>query len=133
MAKVSPYHTNSPEYPPQHREVHHDHDDCPDGRRIKPQHRAYPLHRRARRRLRRRSEADTSTTGPVAKRRESAPRGCCKVCSNGQPVATPASAGTTRATSALAARALHEGAIRRWIAPLTHPYAKCYCRSVRLW
>ena len=39
MAKVPPYHTNSTEYPPSHREVYHDHDDCPDGRRIKPQHR----------------------------------------------------------------------------------------------
>ena len=39
MAKVAPYHTNSPEYPPEHRNVHHDHDSCPDGRRIKPQHR----------------------------------------------------------------------------------------------
>ena len=28
MGKVSPYHTNSTEYPPQHRNVHHDHDDC---------------------------------------------------------------------------------------------------------
>ncbi len=38
MAKVLPYHTNSPEEPPKHREVYHDHDDCPDGRRIKPEH-----------------------------------------------------------------------------------------------
>jgi hypothetical protein len=37
--KVAPYHTNSLEYPPEHRSVHHDHDDCPDGKRIKPQHR----------------------------------------------------------------------------------------------
>jgi len=35
MAKVSPYHTNSPEYP---REVFHDKDTCPDGKRIKPVH-----------------------------------------------------------------------------------------------
>jgi hypothetical protein len=34
MAKVAPYHTNSPE----HREVYHDHDDCPDGKRIKREH-----------------------------------------------------------------------------------------------
>ena len=39
MAKVAPYHTNSPEYEPRHREVHHDHDNCHDGRAIKPQHR----------------------------------------------------------------------------------------------
>jgi hypothetical protein len=38
MAKVSPYHTNSTEYPP-HGNVHHDHDDCPDGKRIRPQNR----------------------------------------------------------------------------------------------
>jgi hypothetical protein len=36
MATVSPYHTDSPEYP---REVYHDKDTCPDGRRIKPEHR----------------------------------------------------------------------------------------------
>lgn len=39
MAKAPPYHTNSPEYPPQHRNVYHDHDDCPDGRRIQLRHR----------------------------------------------------------------------------------------------
>jgi hypothetical protein len=39
MARVAPYHTNSPEYPPAHREVYHDQDDCHDGRAIKPQHR----------------------------------------------------------------------------------------------
>lgn len=39
MAKVNPYHTNSPEYPPAHRAVYHDHDDCADGMRIKRQHR----------------------------------------------------------------------------------------------
>ncbi len=39
MAKIAPYNTDSPEYPPQHRNVYHDHDDCPDGRRIKPEHR----------------------------------------------------------------------------------------------
>jgi len=31
MAKVSPYHTNSTEYPHEHRTVQHDYDDCPDG------------------------------------------------------------------------------------------------------
>ena len=38
MAKVAAYHTTSPEYPPKERNVYHDHDDCPDGKRIKPQH-----------------------------------------------------------------------------------------------
>jgi hypothetical protein len=38
MAIVAPYHTNSPEYPPQHRNVHHNKDNCPDGKRIKPWH-----------------------------------------------------------------------------------------------
>jgi hypothetical protein len=39
MPKVNPFHTNSPEYLPTHREVYHDIDTCPDGKRIKPQHR----------------------------------------------------------------------------------------------
>jgi hypothetical protein len=39
MAKVSPFHTNSVEEPPEHREVHHDRDDCLDGKRIKTWHR----------------------------------------------------------------------------------------------
>jgi hypothetical protein len=38
MAKVSPFHTDSPEYPPKHREVYHDKNTCPDGKRIKPEH-----------------------------------------------------------------------------------------------
>ena len=38
MAKVDPYHTNSPEYPPSHRNVYHNFDNCPDGKQIKPQH-----------------------------------------------------------------------------------------------
>jgi len=33
------YHTNSPEYAPTHREVYHDHENCPDGKRIKQEHR----------------------------------------------------------------------------------------------
>jgi hypothetical protein len=33
------YHTNSREYPEEVREVHHDHDDCYEGKKIKPQHR----------------------------------------------------------------------------------------------
>jgi hypothetical protein len=36
MAKVDPYHTKTYEEPPEHRNVYHDHDDCPDGKRIKP-------------------------------------------------------------------------------------------------
>jgi hypothetical protein len=39
MARESPYHTSSPEYPPQHREVYHDKDACPAGKQIKPEHR----------------------------------------------------------------------------------------------
>lgn len=39
MAKVAPYHTTSPEYPPSHRNVYHDHDDCKYGQHIKPQDR----------------------------------------------------------------------------------------------
>jgi hypothetical protein len=38
MPKIAPFHTNSPEYPPTHREVFHDKDTCPDGKRIKPEH-----------------------------------------------------------------------------------------------
>ena len=38
MTKVAAYHTNSPEYPPTHREVCHNHDDCSDGKRIKREH-----------------------------------------------------------------------------------------------
>jgi hypothetical protein len=39
MAKVAAYHTNSIEAPPAHREVYHDRDDCPDGKRIMSKHR----------------------------------------------------------------------------------------------
>src|ERR1700693_1256830 len=39
MTKVNPYHTNSLEYPPEHRNVYHDHDDCPDGKKIMQRHR----------------------------------------------------------------------------------------------
>jgi hypothetical protein len=38
MAKVGPYHTNSSEYPPENREVHHDDDTCYEGKKILPQH-----------------------------------------------------------------------------------------------
>lgn len=38
MAKVAPYHTITREYPEQVREVHHDHDDCYEGKKIKPEH-----------------------------------------------------------------------------------------------
>jgi hypothetical protein len=39
MAKIDPFHTNSPEYPPEHRNVYHDDDKCPDGKRIMQKHR----------------------------------------------------------------------------------------------
>lgn len=39
MSKVAAYHTNSMEYPPAHRNVYHDHDDCKDGKQIQQQHR----------------------------------------------------------------------------------------------
>ena len=38
MTKVAAYHTNSIEEPPKHREVYHNHNDCPDGKRIMPKH-----------------------------------------------------------------------------------------------
>jgi hypothetical protein len=39
MAKIPPYHTTSFEYPPGQRNVHHDHENCLAGKRIKLQHR----------------------------------------------------------------------------------------------
>ena len=33
------YHTNSVEYPPEHRNVHHHNNNCPSGKQIKPEHR----------------------------------------------------------------------------------------------
>ncbi len=39
MAKVPAYHTTTIEKSPE-RNVYHDHHDCPDGKRILPQHRA---------------------------------------------------------------------------------------------
>jgi hypothetical protein len=36
--KVSPYHTSVPEYGGE-RDVYHDYNECPTGRRIKPEHR----------------------------------------------------------------------------------------------
>jgi hypothetical protein len=38
MSKVPAYHTDSPEEPPEHREVYHDHDDCYEGKKIKKEH-----------------------------------------------------------------------------------------------
>ena len=38
MAKDPTYHTTSREYPEAMREVHHDHNNCPDGKRIKQEH-----------------------------------------------------------------------------------------------
>lgn len=39
LPQVSPFHTNSPEYPPEHRNVYHDNSACDDGARIKSWHR----------------------------------------------------------------------------------------------
>lgn len=39
MAKIAPFHTNSEEYPPSHRNVYHDQSECGYGKEIKPQHR----------------------------------------------------------------------------------------------
>jgi hypothetical protein len=39
MAKVPAYHTITPEKPYGERDVYHDHDNCPAGRRIEPQNR----------------------------------------------------------------------------------------------
>ena len=36
MAKVPAYHTDSEEY--SHRDVYHNHDDCPDGKQIQAKH-----------------------------------------------------------------------------------------------
>ena len=33
------YHTSSLEYPPEHRSVYHNNNDCENGKRIKPEHR----------------------------------------------------------------------------------------------
>jgi hypothetical protein len=41
MAKGMHYHTTSREYPPELQQVHHDHDECPDGKRIKLEHKAW--------------------------------------------------------------------------------------------
>ncbi len=38
MAKVAPFHTSVPEYGGE-RNVYHDNDACPDGKRIKREHR----------------------------------------------------------------------------------------------
>ena len=39
MAKTNPYHTNSEEYPPSHREVYHDQTSCQYGKKIETKHR----------------------------------------------------------------------------------------------
>ena len=39
MTKVPAYHTNSPEYPPTHRNVYHNDDACKWGKEIKSWHR----------------------------------------------------------------------------------------------
>lgn len=40
MAKVSPYHTTHLHYSSEERNVYHNDNACPAGRRIKPEHRA---------------------------------------------------------------------------------------------
>ncbi len=39
MAKVAAFHTDTREYLPTHREIHHNKDTCPDGKKIKLEHR----------------------------------------------------------------------------------------------
>jgi hypothetical protein len=39
MAKVPAFHTNSPEYPPTHRNVFHDQSECGYGKEIQLRHR----------------------------------------------------------------------------------------------
>jgi len=39
MPKIPPFHTTSFEYPPEHRNVHHDNALCKDGKRIELRHR----------------------------------------------------------------------------------------------
>ena len=41
MAKSNPYHTDSLEYRPEHWTVYHDHDNCPEGKKILEIHREY--------------------------------------------------------------------------------------------
>ena len=38
MAKDPLYHTDSREYPEEVRECHHDHNNCYEGKKIKPEH-----------------------------------------------------------------------------------------------
>lgn len=39
MPQTSPFHTNSPEYGPKHRNVYHDNSECGYGKEIKSWHR----------------------------------------------------------------------------------------------
>ena len=39
MVTINPFHTDSHEYPPEHRNVYHNKESCPDGKRIKREHR----------------------------------------------------------------------------------------------
>jgi hypothetical protein len=41
MAKSNPYHTDSLEYRPEYWNVYHDHEDCPEGKKILDIHREY--------------------------------------------------------------------------------------------
>ncbi len=40
MAKVATYHTTNDETGAGHRDVHHDHDDCSEGKKIKKENRS---------------------------------------------------------------------------------------------
>ena len=37
--KVNPFHTTTPEHGARHRDVYHDNSQCPDGKRIRLEHR----------------------------------------------------------------------------------------------
>lgn len=39
MGNDPAYHTNSQEYPPEHRNVYHNNNDCPSGKQIQQRHR----------------------------------------------------------------------------------------------
>jgi hypothetical protein len=39
MTRCKPYHTDSTEYPPWHRNVYHYYEECPDGKKIQKKHR----------------------------------------------------------------------------------------------
>ena len=39
MSQIDPFHTNSEEYLPSHRNVYHDQSECSYGKEIRPEHR----------------------------------------------------------------------------------------------